>query len=149
MSQSFWGGDRQCAYFDIRVFNPFAQSYLNTSLAQCYRRNEQEKKKEYEQRVREIEHGSFAPLVFSTSGSMSKTATIVYKRLASLHPEKFDKPYSKTIHWLRCRLSFSLLRSSIMCIRGSRSAFHRPASLMTPGDNLDLACAEGRVPHQD
>ena len=45
VAQSFWGRDRQCAYFDIRVFNPFAQSYLNTSLAQCYRRNEQEKKR--------------------------------------------------------------------------------------------------------
>ena len=143
VAQSFWGRDRQCAYFDIRVFNPFAQSYLNSSLAQCYRRNEQEKKRECEQRVREIEHGSFAPLVFSTSGGMGNTATIVYKRLVSLHAEKFDKPYSKTIHWLRCRLSFSLLRSSIMCIRGSRSAFHRPASSMTRGDNLDFACAEG------
>ena len=100
VAQSFWGRYRQCVYFDIRVFNPFAQSYLNTSLAQCYRRNEQEKKREYEQRVREIEHGSFAPLVFSTYGGMGNTATIVYKRLASLHAEKFDKPYSKTIHWL-------------------------------------------------
>ena len=149
VAQSFWGRDRQCAYFDIRVFDPFTQSYLNTSLAQCYRRNEQEKKREYEQRVLEIEHGSFASLVFSTSGGMGNTATIVYKRLVSLHAEKFDKPYSKTIHWLRCRLSFSLLHSSIMCIRGSRSAFHRLVSPMTPEDNLDLVCAESRVPHQD
>ena len=88
VAQSFWGRDRQCAYFDIRVFNPFAQSYLNTSLHQCYRRNEQEKKREYEQRVREIEHDSFASLVFSTSGGMGNTATIVYKRLASLHAKK-------------------------------------------------------------
>ena len=150
VAQSFWARDRQCAYFDIRVFNPFAQSYLNTSLARPSAiEGMNRRKREYEQRVREIEHGSFAPLVFSTSGGMGNTATIVYKRLASLHAEKFDKPYSKTIHWLRCRLSFSLLRLSIMCIRGSRSAFHRPASPMTPGDNLDLACAEGRVPHQD
>ena len=51
-----WGRDLQCAYFDIRVFNPFAQSYLNTSLAQCYRRNEQEKKREYEHKVISTPH---------------------------------------------------------------------------------------------
>ena len=148
VAQSFWGRDRQRAFFDVRVFNPFAQSYLNTPLAQCYRRNELEKKRAYDERVREIERGSFSPLVFSTSGGMGKTATVVYKRLATLHADKFDKPYSKTIHWLRCRMNFSLLRSSIMCLRGSRSAVHRPASPLIPGD-IDLACAEGRVPNQD
>ncbi len=51
-------------YNDVRVYNPFAQSYLNTSLAQCYRRNEEVKKREYEDRVCEIEHGLFSPLVF-------------------------------------------------------------------------------------
>ena len=149
VAESFWGKNRQRAYFDVRVFNPFAHSYLNTSLAQCYRRNKLGKKREYEERVREIEHGSFSPLVFSTTGGMGNTATVVYKRLASLHADKFEKPYSKIIHWLRCRLSFSLLCSSIMCIRGPCSAIHRPASPLLLGDNIDLVCAEGRVPRQD
>ena len=143
VAESFWGRDRQCAFFDVRVFNPFAQSYRNTSLSQCYRRNEMEKKRAYDERVREIEHGSFSPLVFSTSGGMGTTATVVYKRIASMIAEKHNKPYSKTIHWIRCRLNFSLLRSSIMCLRGSRSAHHRPAD---PTNNMDLACSEGRVP---
>ena len=157
MAESFWGRDRQREYFDVRVFNPFAQSYLNTSLGQCYRRNELGKKREYEERIREIEHGSFSPLVFSTTGGMGNTATVVYKRLASLHADKFEKPYSKIIHWQRCRLSFSLLRSSIMCIRESRSAIHRPtssaihcpASPLLLRDNIDHVCAEGRVRRQD
>ena len=72
---------------------------------------------------------------------MGTTATVVYKRIASLIAEKYEKPYSKTIHWIRCKLSFSLLRSSIMCLRGSRSALHHPAN---PPD-MDLACSEGRV----
>ena len=49
VAESFWGRDRQRAYFDVGVFNPFAPSYLNTSLAQCYRRNELGKKREYEE----------------------------------------------------------------------------------------------------
>ena len=126
VAEDFWGRDSTQAFFDVRVFNPLAQTYQNTSMAQFYRRNELEKRRAYDERIREIEHGSFSPLVFSTSGSMGPTATIVYKRIASMISEKNNKPYSKTMHWLRCRLSFSLLRSAIMCLRGCRSALHRP-----------------------
>ena len=34
--------------FDVRVFNPFAPSYDNTPLAQCYRRNKQKKRRAYD-----------------------------------------------------------------------------------------------------
>ncbi len=77
---------------------------------------------------------------------MGTTATVVYKRIASMIAEKQNKPYSKTIHWIRCRLNFSLLRSSIMCLRGSRSAHHRPAGPPITTNTMDLACSEGRVP---
>ena len=117
VAQSFWGRDRQSAFFDVRVFNPYALTYRNSNLSQNYRRNEQEKKRAYDERVREIEHGSFSPLVFSTAGGMGNTATVVYKRLASFLVEKRNTTYSTTLHWLRCRLNFSLLRSAVMCLR--------------------------------
>ena len=53
------------------------------------------------------------------------------------------RSHSKTIHWIRCRL---VLRSSIMCLRGSRSASHRPAGPPITTNTMDLACSEGRVP---
>ena len=142
MAQSFWGRDRQSAFFDVRVFNPHAPCYRNSSLAQCYRKNELEKKRAYEERVREVEHGSFSPLVFSAAGGMGSIASIVYKRLASLLAEKRGNLYSSTLHWLRCRLNFSLLRSAIMCIRGSRSTF----STTPPTESIDLTLHEGQVP---
>lgn len=113
VAECFWGGDRQHAFCDVQVFNPLMQSYQNTSLAQGYWRNELEKGRAYEKRVREIEHGSFSPPVFTTSGGMDTTATIVYKRIMSLIAEKQDKPYIYSIvtHWIHCRLCFSLLRS--------------------------------------
>ena len=52
-AESFWASDRQCTFFDICVFNPFAPSYCNAPLAQGYHRNELEKKIAYDQRVRE------------------------------------------------------------------------------------------------
>ena len=148
-AESFWASDRQRAFFDIRVFNPFAPSYRNVPLAQGYRRNELEKKRAYDQRVREIEHGSFSPLVFSTTGGMGTTATVVYKRLASMISEKLEKPYSKTMQWIRCRRNFSLLRSAIMCLRGSRSSRHHPDHHPISGGSIDLACSSGRVPNHD
>ena len=83
-ADNFGGNDRQLAFFDIRVFNPHAPSYRNKSPMQCYQLNEQENKRAYEERVREIEHGSFAPLVFSISGGVGPIATTVYKRMALL-----------------------------------------------------------------
>ena len=143
MAQSFWGRDRQSAFFDVRVFNPYAQTYQNSSLPQSYRKNELEKKRAYDKRVREIEHGSFSPLVFSAAGGMGSTATVVYKRLASLLADKRNTTYSTTLHWLRCRLNFSLLRSAVKCLRGSRTTAHWKTNYST--ESIDLACSEGRV----
>ena len=97
----------------------------------------------YDQRIREVEHGSFSPLVFSTAGGMGPT--VVYKRIASMLAQKYDQAYSKTLHWVCCKLSYSLLRSAIMCLRGAHSTVHCPA--VSP-ETMDLACQEGRIPLQ-
>ena len=109
---------------DVKVFNPFAKSNQRFSLAACFSHHEKSKKRAYEQRIIEVEHGSFTPLVFSTTGGMGRQSTIFYSRLASLLARKRHQPYSTTMGWLRCHLSFLLLRSSILCIRGSRSSRH-------------------------
>ena len=51
----------QDAFFDIRVFNSFASNYRNQTLPSLYRSNEKENKKEYGQRIQEVEHDSFTP----------------------------------------------------------------------------------------
>ena len=94
------------------------------------------------QRVREVEHGVFTPLVFSSTGGMGREAITFYKRLADMLSQKRQHPYPTVMGWLRCRLSFASLRSSIMCIRGSRSSLHRPSY----GTDITLAASEGRVP---
>ena len=120
-ADGFWGDHRERVYCDVRIFNPLAPSN-NQSMSACYRKHEKMKKRAYEQRVREVEHGSFTPLVFSATGGMGDAAKIFYKRLASMIAEKSGLPYSTTLAWLRTRLSFSLLRSAIQCIRGTRSS---------------------------
>ena len=51
-ARSFWMRGEQ-AFFDVRIFNPFASTHLN-------------------QRVIDIEHGSFTPLVMSAYGGCSR-----------------------------------------------------------------------------
>ena len=77
----FWQR-QQSAFFDVRVFHPNTPSYCNTSVAALFRKHELDKKREYGERVREVENNSFTPLVFSTTASTE--TTVVYKRLADL-----------------------------------------------------------------
>ena len=126
-----WGGRFEKTYFDVRVFNPHAPSNKNMVPSACYRKHEREKKRAYEQRVREVEHSSFTPLVLAATGGLGVEATSFYKRLASKLSQKWDSPYSTTLCWLRCRLAFSLLRSSIQAIRGARSS--RGHAVRSPG----------------
>ena len=87
----------------------------------------------YEQRVREVEHGSFTPLVMSLTGGCGNAASVAYKRLASMLAEKRDQPYSTTLSSMRRKLSFALLRSSIQCIRGHALVVAEPSfSLFSP-----------------
>ena len=72
-------------------------------------KHELEKKRHYEQRVREVEpHASFTLFVLSATGGRTNEATVFYKRLASCLATKWDLAYSRTMSWLRCRLTFSL-----------------------------------------
>ena len=62
---------------------------------QCYKMNEQEKKRTYEERVREIEHGPpLHPSYSPTSGGMGPIGpTTVYKRMASLIAEEYNNAF--------------------------------------------------------
>ena len=57
---------------------------------------------------------------------------------------KKEISYEKTMNWIRCCLSFALLRASIMSIRGARSSRRHPATEGTLGP-IDLQLAEGRI----
>ena len=124
-ANGLWGGRSERTYFDVRVFNPHAPSNRHANPSACYRKHEKEKKRAYENRILQIEHSSFTPLVLASTGGLGPAASSTYKRVASLLAAKWDQPYSSTLSWLRCRLSFSLLRSSIQAIRGTRSSCGR------------------------
>ena len=141
-ANGFWGSSFERAFFDVRVFNPHAPSNRHTNLQSVYSKHEQIKKRAYEQRIREVEHATFSPLVLSATGGLAREADTFYKRLASMLASKWDHTYSSTLCWLRCRLSFSLLRSSIQAIRGARSSCGH--AIKTPMV-IDLINSESRL----
>ena len=141
-AHGFWGDRFRRAFFDVSFFYLNAPSYHNLQLSAVYRRHENEKKRNYEATVREVEHGSFTPLVFCTSGGLSMLATAVYKRLASQIAIKRDQPYSKVISWLRCHLCFSLLRLLVTATMGTQASVGC-ASIDVAA--VDLAVRVGRI----
>ena len=98
----FWDCHHHCSFFYVRVFNAFAESNQSTSLAATFRRHEGEKCRAYEEHVREVERGSFTPLVFSSLGGIGKAATVMYRHLANLLSDncKWNFPYSLIMGWL-------------------------------------------------
>ena len=63
---------------------------------------------------------------------------VCVKRLASLLASKWDNQYCTTMAWLRCRLTYSLLRSAIQCIRGARSSHGRAIKSPLPPDLVNM-----------
>ena len=56
-----WGGRFDRAYFDVCVFNAFAQSNAARPLTATYEYHEKRKRAKYAERIREVEHGSLCP----------------------------------------------------------------------------------------
>ena len=139
---SVYGVEGKRLTLSLRVFNPFAPSNRHANHPISYRKHENEKKREYEERILNIEHALFSPIVMLITGGLGRIATSTYKRLASLLAEKWNQAYGPTMSWLRCRLSFSLLRSSIQALRGSRSSSGCAIHSATP---IDRAIFESQL----
>ena len=88
---------------------------------QIYKKHENEKKRQYAERVMEIEQVTFTPLVFTTTGGMADECVRYHSRLAELIANKKGESYSSAISWIRAKVSFAIVRSAILCLRGSRS----------------------------
>ena len=132
-ARGFWiRGQR--AFFDIRIFNPMAASNYTQELKAAHKKHENEKIREYGERIREVEQGTFTPLVFTTAGGMAPRAVTFYSCLAQQLAERKQQQKSCVVAWIRCRLAFSLLRASLLCLRGTRT---KP-SIYTKIRDLDI-----------
>ena len=116
----FWNRGQK-AFFDIRVFDPNACRYLNKSLQQCHATSKHEKKRLYNKRVLQVDHGRVTPLVFSIYSSMGRECNMFYSRLFQLISDKRNLSKSITMNWIRTKVCFELLELSLLCLWGSRT----------------------------
>ena len=99
-----------------------------------------------------IEHDTFTPLVFSVNGGIGPEYSVFHKNLADkiAHKHLADKiaaknrdRYDRVLTWIRCKLSFLVLKASLLCLRGSR--IMKNNKLSEAVDDFGLACHETRL----
>ena len=141
-ARGFWRHG-QNAYFDVRVTNTNSVSQSNMTAAKIYAKHEKEKKKNYNQRIMQVEHGTFTPLIYSVNGGIGPECEQFHKHLAERIAEKSGEKYTSVITWIRCKLSFLLLRAALMCVRASRP--HTTKNETTTTTDYALACRDAHI----
>jgi len=117
------------------VVSPFARSNASQEPAKLFHSAERQKIREYKERILNVEQADFTPLVFTCTGGMAPQSHLVMKRLAEKLSTKQNIHVSVVSGWLRCRLSFALLRTTLLCVRATRS------KKLNVENNIELAVA--------
>ena len=102
-ARGFWERQRS-AFFDVRVCHPNADSSRDLTPKQIYKKHQNERKRQYAERVMEIEQGTFTYLVFTTTGGMADECVKYHSRLAELIPNKKGQSYPSAIYWIRAKV---------------------------------------------
>ena len=65
------------------------------------------------------------------TGGMAHECTLFHKKIAQLISEKSKEEYSHVMNHLRTRLRFTLLKSTLIAIRGERGKSRKPESSLS------------------
>ena len=114
-ARGFWTRGED-AFFDVRVFHPNAPSYVDCSPASLFSRHKHCKRREYEERIVNIERGLFTQVVLATPGACGPAADCFIERLAGQLGEHDRQPYSMALgsesgspsHWCGVQSSDSV-----------------------------------------
>ena len=68
------------AFFDVRVTHVNSKCNQGKTASTIFKEKEEEKQRKYQQRVLDVEMGSFTPLVFETNGGMGADCNCFLKR---------------------------------------------------------------------
>ena len=91
--------NRQMAFCDVRVFNPLARCHLHHSLPAVHKKNENKKKREYNQ------------LCLHILEERAGDAAVSFPHTAESLANRRKEPKSKSSAWIKARLNFALIRS--------------------------------------
>ena len=60
-------------------------------------------------------------IIITSTGGMGEECKRYHSRLAELIAAKKGEDYATTVSWIRSKVSFAILRSALICLRGSRT----------------------------
>jgi hypothetical protein len=95
------------AFFDIRIVDADAPSYSSMTLQSVLRKSEKEKKTKYMPACEE-RHATFTPLLTTTGGFFGVEFNNFLKILADKLADRWQKPYSVIMSWVRVRLTYAI-----------------------------------------
>ena len=103
-------------FFDVRVVDSDASSYVQRDVNAVLSSIEHFKKQKYSQAA-ECVHASFTPFVVTADGALGKAfMRLLSEKIAAT----WHKSNSEVMGYVRARLMFAILRATNLCIRGSR-----------------------------
>ena len=114
-----------------------------TVLFKVFQQHEREKRRKYNDRVLNVEHGTFTPLIYSITGGIGPEANFYHKLLAHKLSIKNGDRFDNVLNFIRCKLSFLILKMALLCIRGTRTFLKKDTSNVP--DDIDFVCLESRL----
>ena len=81
--------------------------------------HEKEKKDKYLKTCHALRK-DFTPMVYTVDGIAGREAKSAEKHLATAFAEKWNKPYSEMVFYVRVRMALAVVRANSLLIRGSR-----------------------------
>uniref|UniRef100_A0A0K8TJ54 Reverse transcriptase domain-containing protein n=2 Tax=Lygus hesperus TaxID=30085 RepID=A0A0K8TJ54_LYGHE len=118
MVNGVWESGRP-AFFDNRIVNADAASYLPQDWHQTARSAANAKHAKYDQAAEE-RRGSFTPLVCSCDGALEREFGVFIKRASYVLSEKWTRPFSEIAGWVKTKIQFAIIRAVSLRIRGAR-----------------------------
>ena len=82
------------AFFDVRVTHVNSKCNQNKPTSTIFKEHENDKKRKYQQRILDVEMGTFTPLIFGTNGGMGVECQMFLKHLADKLSRKDGGPYA-------------------------------------------------------
>ena len=112
-------GEGQNVFFDVRITNTNPESQRHLTSKKIFTKHEREKKRQHYNRIMNAEHARYTyPIsVFCGRGNGQGVLKFVAEKIAN----KSSFRYEKVLSIIKCKISFLILRASLMCLRGCRA----------------------------
>lgn len=105
------------------IFEKSTQPLFNSESKEPWRLTKSTRKKtrQHNERMLNIECGSFTPVVFAVMVEMSKDCLLYVLETAVIIVAKRKESYDNIASWIRRNIRFSSLNSLQICLRGSHT----------------------------